>query len=68
MDSTHVAASSITALIGSVLVYATHFPLQPLDANTSMAIAGLLVALGGACVKLYKARFRVAGNEPPPNG
>lgn len=60
MDSSHVATGAITALIATVLVYASHWPLQPLDIATASAIAGLLVAAGGAVVKLYQS------NRLPP--
>ena len=56
MDASHVATGTITALIATVLVYLTHWPLQPLDLPTASAIAGLLVAACGAAVKFYKSR------------
>src|SRR5262249_57199094 len=56
MDASHVATGTITALLATVLVYLSHWPLQPLDLPTASAIAGLLVALGGALVKLYQSR------------
>jgi len=46
----------ITALLATVLVYLSHWPLQPLDLPTASAFAGLLVAAGGGLVKLYKSR------------
>ena len=54
MDASHVATGTITALLATVLVYLSHWPLQPLDLPT--ASAGLLVAVGGALVKFYKSR------------
>jgi|307.fasta_scaffold193215_2 hypothetical protein len=56
MNASHVATGGITALLATVLVYLSHWPLQPLDLPTASAIAGLLVALGGALVKLYQSR------------
>jgi hypothetical protein len=56
MDSSHIATGTITALLATVLVYLSHWPLQPLDLPTASAFAGLLVAAGGGAVKLYKSR------------
>jgi hypothetical protein len=56
MDASHIATGTITALLATVLVYLTHWPLQPLDLPTASAFAGLLVAAGGAAVKFYKSR------------
>jgi hypothetical protein len=56
MDSSHVATGTITALLATALVYLSKWPLQPLDLPTASALAGLLVAAGGALVKLYKSR------------
>ena len=56
MDSSHIAAGTITALLATVLVYLSHWPLQPLDLPTASAFAGLLVAAGGGAVKFYKSR------------
>jgi hypothetical protein len=57
MDSSHIATGTITALLATVLVYLTHWPLQPLDLPTASAVAGLLVAAAGAAVKFYKSRI-----------
>ncbi len=56
MNASHVATGTITALLATVLVYLSHWPLQPLDLPTASAFAGLLVAAGGAAVKFYKSR------------
>jgi hypothetical protein len=56
MDSSHVATGAITALLATALIYFSKWPLQPLDMPTASAIAGLLVAFGGALVKYYKSR------------
>ena len=56
MDSSHIATGTITALLATVLVYLSHWPLQPLDLPTAAALAGLLVAAGGGAVKFYKSR------------
>jgi hypothetical protein len=63
MDSSHVATGAITALLATALVYLSKWPLQPLDLPTASAIAGLLVAFGGALVKLYQSR--IAPPAPP---
>jgi len=56
MDSSHVAIGTITALLATVLVYLSHWPLQPLDLPTASAFAGLLVAAACGAVKFYKSR------------
>ena len=56
MDASHVATGTITALLATVLVYLSHWPLQPFDLPTASAFAGLLVAAVGALVKFYKSR------------
>jgi hypothetical protein len=56
MNASHVATGTITALLATVLVYLSHWPLQPLDLPTASAFAGLLIAGGGALVKLYQSR------------
>jgi hypothetical protein len=56
MDSSHIATAAITALLAIVLVYLSHWPLQPLDLPTASAFAGLLVAAGGGAVKFHKSR------------
>jgi hypothetical protein len=63
MDASHVATGTITALLATVLVYLSHWPLQPFDLPTASAFAGLLVAVGGALVKFYKSRA-VAESSP----
>ena len=63
MDSTHVATGAVTALLATVLMYVSKWPLVPLDVATASAIAGLLVAAGGAAVKFYKSR--TASSAPP---
>jgi hypothetical protein len=54
MDSSHIATGTITSLIATVLIYLTHWPLQPLDLATASAIAGLIVAAAGGAVKFYQ--------------
>jgi len=56
MDASHIATGTITALLATVLVYLSHWPLQPLDLPTASAFAGLLVAAAGAAVRFYKSR------------
>jgi hypothetical protein len=64
MDASHVATGTITALLATVLVYLSHWPLQPLDLPTASALAGLLVAAGGGAVKFYKSRITAAAEAP----
>ena len=45
MNLSHVtAAGGVTGMLASVLMWLSHWPLQPLTADTSASIAGLLVA------------------------
>ena len=64
MDSSHVATGAITALFATTLIYFR--PLQPLDMPTEAAIAGLLVAFGGALVKYYKSRTALPARPVAP--
>jgi hypothetical protein len=54
MNSSHIATATITSLLAMVLVYLSHWPLQPLDLPTASAFAGLIVAGVGGVVKLYQ--------------
>jgi hypothetical protein len=63
MDSSHVATGAITALLATTLMYLSNWPPGKLDVATASAIAGLLVAAGGAAVKFYKSR--TASSAPP---
>jgi hypothetical protein len=54
MNSSHVATATITALLATVLVYLSHWPLQPLDLPTASAFAGLIVSGVGGAVKFYQ--------------
>ena len=55
MNGSHIALGSIgTSAIASILMWMTHWPIQPLDQNTAMAISGLAVAvLGGGGVAFF---------------
>lgn len=55
MNSSHIATGTITALLATVLVYLTHWPLQALDLPTASAFAGLIVAGVGGAVKFYQS-------------
>lgn len=45
MNSAHVAATGgLTSALASVLVWASHWPIQPLNDQTAAAIAGLVIA------------------------
>jgi hypothetical protein len=54
MNASHIATGTITSLLAMVLVYLTHWPLQPLDLPTASAFAGLIVAGVGGAVKFYQ--------------
>lgn len=58
MNGTHFAAAGgLTALIAQALMYLTNWPLQPMDSNTAMAFAGLLVAIvGGGGLGFFNLR------------
>jgi hypothetical protein len=66
MNASHVATGGITALLATVLVYLSHWPVQPLDLSTASAFAGLLVAAGAGLVKLYKSRTAPTGRLVVP--
>lgn len=67
MNGSHVAATSgITAMIAEILMWVTHWPLQPLDEPTAMAIAGLTVAfLGGGGLAIFNATRSDGASDPP---
>lgn len=69
INAGHVAATgSTTALVAQVLVYATHWPLQPLDAQTAMSIAGLITAGVGAVVMFARKHWSLVPTpETDPN-
>jgi hypothetical protein len=54
MNASHIATGTITSLLATVLVYLSHWPLQPLDLPTASAFAGLIVAGAGGLVKFYQ--------------
>ncbi|TMJ56515.1 MAG: hypothetical protein E6G90_05530 [Alphaproteobacteria bacterium] len=66
MDASHIATGTITALLATALLYLSHWPLQPLDLPTASALAGLLVAAGGAGVKFYKSRTAAVAEPLAP--
>lgn len=58
INASHVAATgSTTALLAQVLVYVTHWPLQPLDTETAMSFAGLITAGIGALVMVARKKW-----------
>lgn len=67
MQSSHVIATgTTTAALAAILHWATTWPLQSMDANTSMAAAGLIVAaVGGFAVARFN-RNRGNGNPVAP--
>ena len=68
MNASHVATGGITALLATVLVYLSHWPLQAFDLSTASAFAGLLVAIGGGLVKLYKSKTAPTDRLVVPEG
>ena len=68
MDSSHIATGTITALLATVLVYLSHWPLQPLDLPTAAAFAGLLVAAGGGGRQVLQIEDRVCRRTARPCG
>lgn len=69
MNGTHVAATGgITAMLAGVLVWATHWPLQPLDTATALDLAGLIVSLfggGGLSFIQYRQSLTSKGGSQP---
>lgn len=62
MNSAHVAATGgLTSALAAVLVWASHWPLQPLDDTSAAAIAGLVIAGVG----MFLARKPTEPPEPP---
>lgn len=57
INSAHVvAAGALAGDITPILMWASHWPLQPLDQTTAGAIAGLIVAaVGGGALMSIKA-------------
>lgn len=67
MNPSHVAATGgVTAMIAQVLVWLTHWPVQPLDANTALAVAGLLVSAVGSGGLAWWRRTPAPAAAPPP--
>lgn len=55
MNSAHVAATGgLTSALAAVLVWASHWPLQPLNDTTAAAVAGLLIAGAGMLLSWKK--------------
>ena len=63
MDASHGYASAITALLVPVIVWLSHWPLQPLDKDIAAAIAGLLVAAVHGGFVLWRAYHPVRSAE-----
>lgn len=67
MNGTHIAiGGGITAMIAGVLVWLTHWPLQPLDEKTAMDIAGLIVAIFGGGAFGIANFLKKNGDESSP--
>ena len=67
MNSSHVIATGgVTAMLAQILVWLTHWPLQPMDQNTALAVAGLLVASVGGLAVARINRKREGNPAAPP--
>ena len=67
MNSSHVIATGgVTAMLAQILVWLTHWPLQPMDQNTALAVAGLLVASVGGLAVARINRKRESNPAVPP--
>lgn len=58
MNASHVvAASALTADMTPILMWISHWPLQPLDVATAGAIAGLIAAvIGGGGIMAFRKK------------
>jgi hypothetical protein len=50
------SGGGIAAMLADVLVWATHWPLKPLDFATSTSFAGLIVAGIGVLLAMIKSK------------
>lgn len=75
MNGTHVAiGSGFASMLADVFIWASHWPLQPLDTATATSMAGLIVAIlggGGVGIVQYyangKTKTNGSGVVPPPS-
>jgi len=51
-----------TALLAQVLMWLTHWPLQPLNTDEAMALAGLI--MGGTGLLMHYLQGKKAANAP----
>ena len=63
--SQYVSVGAGTSLLAEVLMYLTHWPLQPLTEPQAAAFAGLLVLLFGSCHGIVNAFLKKEGIDPP---
>ena len=42
-----MASGGLVSGLGSLLVWVTHWPLQPMDTATALGVAGLVITLAG---------------------
>lgn len=59
MNSTglNIAGSSAaTTMVADVLMWLTHWPLQPLNQDEAMALGGILISAAGLLVHFYQAK------------
>lgn len=74
MNGSHIAvgigATGIMQSVSDILMWATHWPIQPLDQQTATAIAALMVMLiGGSGMAMFsngKSETEEAAATPAP--
>lgn len=63
VNASHVVAvGGVTAMLANLLVWATHWPLQPMDLGTASNTAGLLVALVGGLTVMVSHKTKGNAN------
>lgn len=64
MNSSHVMATGgLTVILTNVLVYLSHWPLQPLSVDEASSFAGLIIFVVGAVVARSNSNARRAAKE-----
>jgi hypothetical protein len=53
MNSTHAVTGGAVAMLASLLVYLTHWPIQPLTTEEALNVAGLLAMAAPAIMYLF---------------
>lgn len=66
--SQYSAIGGGTSLLAGMLVYFTHWPLQPLTDAHAIDLAGLLIIVFGSCHGILNATLKRKGIDldPPP--